>query len=395
MSTTPAATPEKPGFFGLSLLANHFPQLHGIRVLAIVLVVQFHVTFALLEGKLPITEKFGTVSATVFFGMDLFFVLSGFLIGTMILHSLSASSRQNVMRFYARRSFRIFPLYYVTLTALLFLYPMNVWQKANVFFEYVYLTNYRLVLRHTVVMMWGWSLCVEEHFYLVVPLLMAALYALKSHAGRLVLLALLWASALVVRYSIFASAREPWTEQSIFQALYIKTHTRYDTLVAGIVLAYLQYHFAPEVKAFLARRPVRLVFWAVSLGCLVVLMTPHSFSNYYLVRVLSWGTLTSLMYVPFLLLMLNHESRVSRWLSAPFFLRIATLGYGIYLWHIPVCEKAIVPLAQALFFQLHWSMNVVWTVTLVVLLIASAAAAYVTHVLVEKPALWLRDRVAG
>ena len=92
MADAPDA-PKKPGFFALSLLANHFPQLHGVRVLAIVLVVQFHVTFALLDGKLPIDPGWGTLSATVFFGMDLFFVLSGFLIGTMILYSLDQSSR--------------------------------------------------------------------------------------------------------------------------------------------------------------------------------------------------------------------------------------------------------------------------------------------------------------
>jgi peptidoglycan/LPS O-acetylase OafA/YrhL len=385
---------KKTGFFALSLLANHFPQLHGVRVLAVVLVVQFHVTFALLEGKLPIDPGWGTLSATVFFGMDLFFVLSGFLIGTMILHSLDQSSRQNVGRFYARRSFRIFPLYYVTLTALLFLYPLTVWQKQTLIYEYLYLTNYQLVLRNTVVMMWGWSLCVEEHFYLAVPGLMAVLNRLRSHRSRLTLLVALWASALGVRLFIYASHPGQWDEQTLFQAFYIKTHTRYDTLVAGILLAYLQHNFREPIRRLLAHRGARAALWVVVLGCLFTLLTPHSFSHYFIIRLLSWGTLTSLMYVPFLLMIMNVESGMSRWLSSPFFLKVATLGYGIYLWHIPVCEKVMVPLAQVLHTGLHVSMGIVWVLTLALLLVASTGVAYLTHIFIEKPALWLRDRFA-
>jgi peptidoglycan/LPS O-acetylase OafA/YrhL len=391
----PSDAPKKPGFFALSLLANHFPQLHGIRVLAIVLVVQFHVTFALIEARLPISQALGTWSATVFFGMDLFFVLSGFLIGTMILHSLSQSSRQHVLRFYARRSFRIFPLYYVTLVALLFIYPVTPERKANLVYEFAYLTNYLPVLRHTVVMSWGWSLCVEEHFYLIVPVLMALLHALKSHWARLGLLGVLWISALFVRLVIFAKSPVPWNEVTFSQALYIKTHTRYDTLVAGIVLAYVQYSFPLQVKALLARRAVRVVFWLVSGTCLLVLLSPWAFPNLYVGRLISWGTVTSIMYLPFLLLMMNVDSRLSRWLSAGAFLRIATLGYGIYMWHVPVCEKLIVPLSRLMFGRLQWPMSVVWVVTLVLLLVVTTGAAYLTHVLVEKPALWLRDKVAG
>lgn len=394
MSPTADAT-KKPGFFALSLLANHFPQLHGIRVLAIVLVVQFHVTFALLDARLPISAALGAWSATVFFGMDLFFVLSGFLIGTMILHAQSKSSRQHVLRFYARRSFRIFPLYYVSLLALVFLYPLTPVRKSHLIYELTYLTNYLPVVRDNVIMSWGWSLCVEEHFYLIVPVLMALLHALKAHWARLSFLGALWLSALVVRLTIFATSPVPWNEATFAQTLYIKTHTRYDTLVAGIVLAYLQYHFAPEIKAALARRPLRIFLWLVSGACLFVLLAPWVFPNPYVGRLVSWGTITTIMYLPFLLIMMNVESRLARWLSAGAFLRIATLGYGIYLWHVPVCEKLIIPLSRLIFGRLHWPMGAVWLATLSLLMVATTFAAYVSHILVEKPALWLRDKVAG
>ena len=383
---------KKPGFFELSLLANHFPELHGARVLAIVLVVQLHLTFALVEGGLPIDPRFGKLSATVFFGMDLFFVLSGFLIGTMLLHAQGSGS---VLRFYARRSFRIFPLYYVALAALLALYPLTAAQKQNLPYELLYLTNYRVVLRETVVMMWGWSLCVEEHFYLAVPLLMAALHALRSHRARISLLLLLWASALLVRVLILRSHDGAWDAGAFLQAIYIKTHTRYDTLVAGILLAYLQHHFRERIAELVGRRGVRLAIWTLTVICLLLLLSPQLFPSYFTYAVIAWGTLSTLLYVPSLLLLLNAQSGLSRFLSARRFLRVATLGYGIYLWHVPVCEKLVVPLARGAHVGMGLSMLIVWPLSLAALLCLSASVAYLTHVLVEKPALRLRDRVAA
>jgi peptidoglycan/LPS O-acetylase OafA/YrhL len=107
------AREQRPGFFALVPLANRFPALHGIRFLAIVLVVQVHVTNAFFLGQIPMSTESILLSQSVFFGMDLFFILSGFLIGSMLLYSLEQNQRQQVWRFYLRRTFRIFPLYYV------------------------------------------------------------------------------------------------------------------------------------------------------------------------------------------------------------------------------------------------------------------------------------------
>jgi peptidoglycan/LPS O-acetylase OafA/YrhL len=110
-------------------------------------------------------------------------------------------------------------------------------------------------------------------------------------------------------------------------------------------------------------------------------------------RAFAWGTLTSTMYLPFVLLALNVDSAMARWLSKRSFLRIATLGYGIYLFHIPLCSLFVVPFA-ALAFRAGVPLGLVWLSSLALLLVLSAALSYVTHVLVEKPALWLRDRFA-
>ena len=118
-------------------------------------------------------EVVGTLSLTLFFGMDLFFVLSGFLIGTILLVSLERHGRQMVGNFYLRRAFRILPLYYVVLTVLALVTPLTALQRHHLPLEYLYLTNFVPDLQRTsVVMIWGWSLALEEQFYLIVPLLL-------------------------------------------------------------------------------------------------------------------------------------------------------------------------------------------------------------------------------
>jgi peptidoglycan/LPS O-acetylase OafA/YrhL len=388
-------------FFGLSLLANHFPELHGVRVLAIVCVLQWHVTSIMLINGLirtPGGAHFALRSLTCFFGMDLFFVLSGYLIGSMLLHATKsgeASGIRGVARFYARRAFRTFPLYYVVLLVLASLLPFTPIKRENLPYELVYLTNYRpLVTEDTVTMLWGWSLCVEEHFYLAVPLLVGALRLLKGHRARLLFLALLWVSGIFVRIALFRASGN-WTEADHFQAFYIKTHSRYDTLIAGILLAYVQFHLREPLRAWLARPVPKALMTGVALACLFLLLFPHEIAgpkHYNFYRLFCWGTFTSLLYLTSLPLLLHSDGPLKRALSHRWFLKLATLGYGTYLVHIPVFEYAVMPFLR-LFTAMRWPFALVWTTGLVSMWAISLLLSYVLHVVVEKPALALRDRL--
>src|SRR3954462_8410880 len=104
----PDAPPEKStlrSLLALDLLDNRYPALHGLRVLAIVTVVQFHVTWIFAgEQGIPLAQGFADTSLSIFFGMDLFFILSGFLIGSILLRSLALEGTQNLRRFYVRRA---------------------------------------------------------------------------------------------------------------------------------------------------------------------------------------------------------------------------------------------------------------------------------------------------
>lgn len=408
-------------FLGLQLLDNRYPALHGVRVLAIVAVVQFHVTSIFVhEHGLPMNLRAATMSLTVFFGMDLFFLLSGFLIGAILLHSIEVAGTQQVRRFYLRRIFRTFPSYWLVLTALVLLGPLTKQQLANVGYEYVYLTNYLFPIRcgdvaecigrhgywgafsdyflnrKTSVMIWGWSLALEEQFYLAVPVLVFLLQKLRGARARIAMLVGLFFLALGVRLAALYRPDVKWDDGLLFQELYVQTHARFDPLVAGILLAYLERHHKATLDAWLSRGAVRVVLTVLSLACLALLLFPRTFGEerFLLVRVFSWGTLTSVMYGAWILLLLHGPSRAAGWLSRPWFRSIATLGYGVYLVHMPVADRVLVPMAKALVAR-GVAMAWIWPAALVALLGLSLAVSYALHLLIEKPALAIRDRLAA
>jgi peptidoglycan/LPS O-acetylase OafA/YrhL len=393
--------------FELELLDNRYPALHGLRVLGIVLVLQYHVTQSLvLVTKLPMDRGWAMLSMAIFFGMDLFFVLSGFLIGSILVRSLDTVTPGYLRRFYLRRAFRTFPSYYVVLTLLVLTTALTAAQKHNLPYDYAYLTNYRAAGISTgidpfastggdahpqdSIMPWGWSLCVEEHFYFLIPFLFIGLRKLRTDRARLTVLIALYLVAPAMR--LFLCLHDP----AALGSAYVRTHTRLDTLVGGVLIAYVHNRWGDRLRRWLEAPAARAAIAVPTLGCLWVLLNPGIFPDPSLGSVFQWGTFSSLMYFGFILLLLNGgDGWLPRALSAPLFRRVATLGYGVYLVHIPICYVVINPGANALVQRWGWSMGVVWPLSLAALIGGSLVVAYVMHVIIEKPSLRLRDRVAG
>ncbi len=374
----------------LSLLKSHFPALHGLRVLAILTVVQAHVGFELgARGWLRQDAPVYVISQRIWFGMDLFFFLSGFLIGTILL-SPDARGVAGALRFYARRSFRIVPLYYVVLTALALAQPAGTLDTGRLALEYLYLTNYTDATR--AVMVWGWSLCVEEHFYLLVPGIIALVLRLRSHRARIAWLAALWLSGFAARCFAAGSLRHGDPAEG-FLKLYIPTHTRYDILFAGVLLAYVWHTERPRVVASMSRRGVRLAAVAVCLALFASLMLvpPAALGGYF--GLLMIGTVTGAAYLILVTTLITSTGKVACLLGHRAFLYLATLGYGVYLVHMPLVRTLGLDayLRLAILHRLPQPVAFVLAVTIV--FAASLAAGYVLHLLVEKPALFARDRL--
>jgi peptidoglycan/LPS O-acetylase OafA/YrhL len=382
-------------FFALDLLDNRYPALHGLRVLGIISVIQFHVTWIFVgEHNMKLDFDWQNSSFAIFFGMDLFFVLSGFLIGCILLHSLETAGAQQVKRFYIRRIFRTFPSYYVVLVILALTTKLTAAQREHLPYEAAYLTDFMPLGSDETLMFWGWSLALEEQFYLTVPLLFVVLGYLRSDWHRVYLLLALWASALVVRLCIFY-LRGPWTDFDLYGALYFRPHTRYDTLVAGLLLAVVHRRWGPDITLWLKHPFHRALLALPSLACFWLLLRPMTFRvlDQQLMHVFTWGTVTSVMYFAILISLLHCDGPLQRLLSWSVFRRIATVGYGIYLVHMPVCDRVVWPLAEHA-RRMKMPMWFVWPASLVAVVVLAIAVGYVLHVLIEKPAFRLRERLS-
>jgi peptidoglycan/LPS O-acetylase OafA/YrhL len=196
----PLQNPEKPGGF------VHTPALDGLRSVAILLVLFNHLFWANAHTGNRVADAISIARGASFVGVNLFFALSGFLITGILLDTLTIP--HFFKTFYARRTLRIFPLYYGALFLLLALtrplhFIWNGWQ----YFYLTYTANLILwqrppLILHHVNINHFWSLQVEEQFYLVWPLIVFRVRKLRS----LIQLSLIaCAAVLLIRVGLVAA----------------------------------------------------------------------------------------------------------------------------------------------------------------------------------------------
>lgn len=205
-------------------------RLHGLdtlRALAVLVVVFYHLT---IFGELPIHLL--PVTYHGWMGVDLFFVLSGFLIGRQVLKPLPRGQRFSVADFYRRRAYRILPAYLTVLALYIFVpawrdFPriMPVWQFLTFTMNFGF-TFDRRGFSH------AWSLCVEEHFYLLLPLLVIWLMRRPSARKTAATIAGVFLFGIALRW--FLIRRFP---DEVWTSIYYPSYTRLDGLLTGVALA--------------------------------------------------------------------------------------------------------------------------------------------------------------
>src|SRR6476620_3555906 len=215
------------------------PGLDLLRALAIVVVVIYHA--ALFGFKLP-----GRVDRFGWIGVDLFFVLSGYLIGGQLLAPLARDQRIKLGRFFTRRALRIMPAYFVVL-AIYFLLPA--WREYPEMSQPLWkflLSVQNIALHGGTAFSHAWSLAVEDQFYLALPFLLLILCGRPRAA--VIVPCLLVVGGIILR--AFLAVQNPSVDGGVsfraFQAwIYYPTWTRLDPLVFGVVLAAIE-RFRPN-----------------------------------------------------------------------------------------------------------------------------------------------------
>ena len=211
--------------------------LDALRAAAILLVMLFHASSFVPEALEP-------VAAYGWMGVDLFFVLSGYLIASQLFREHRRTGRIHWLGFYRRRIFRILPLYLAILLAYLLL-PR--WREAPVMappWEYFTFT-YNLLVHYPLQRAFShvWSLCAEEQFYLAFPLLLLLLLSRPSIRRSTAVAVAVLALGIAWRTWIFYHLLRPLGPDSdllgstYIERIYYPTWSRMDGLLAGIVLA--------------------------------------------------------------------------------------------------------------------------------------------------------------
>jgi peptidoglycan/LPS O-acetylase OafA/YrhL len=192
------------------------PSLDGFRAIAILIVMGSHVGLShFLPGQ---------------FGVTLFFFLSGYLITTLLRREISANGRINLSAFYLRRVVRILPPMYITICFVALLAMAGLIRPINfngLAFDFLFLTNYFPV---SGIQIGLWSLAVEEHYYMIFPLLLALLARNFSFKSCAFLCVLLCGFGLMLRF---------WEVSRLddFSQVNFWSHTRIDSILFGSVLA--------------------------------------------------------------------------------------------------------------------------------------------------------------
>jgi len=207
---------------------GHVPELDGLRGLAILIVIPHNTDrFDVARGWTTLPAMF---AHSGWLGVQLFFVLSGFLITKNLLESRGAPNYYSA--FYARRVLRIFPLYYLTLAFFLLLLPRLMMlpsvvtdSYSNQYWFWTFLCNWVQGIGKSIY--WFphfWSLAVEEQFYLVWPLVVAGLAAHRLQRLCIVLITI----AVVIRVAMLDAGASP-------EMMYRFTFCRMDALAAGAI----------------------------------------------------------------------------------------------------------------------------------------------------------------
>jgi peptidoglycan/LPS O-acetylase OafA/YrhL len=305
----------------------YMPGVDGLRALAVAAVVAYHAGAAWLPGG--------------FLGVDVFFVISGYLITSLLLAEHRASGSIDLVRFWLRRARRLLPalvaMMAVTLAAMLVLHHEEVGRlRGAVLSSLLYVGNWYLVFadqsyfaefgrppvfRHL------WSLAVEEQFYLLWPPVLALGLVALGRRKLLLIVATGVAAATALAWALFDPLVDP-------SRIYYGTDTRGGGLLVGVALAFVW----PASRLGRATRegtpPVLDVVGAAALAGLIGLM---AWLGEFDARLYEGGFLMVAVTTAVLLAVVAHPgSRLGRAFAWGPVVWIGVRSYGIYLWHWPV-----------------------------------------------------------
>ena len=361
----------------LRRLTAHQQALDGLRGVAVLLVIGSHLAFLL--GLQPPTPWLGVnrLLQGGFIGVDIFFVLIGFLITSLILAEIMDTGQFSLRRFYIRRALRLLPALYVLL-AIVFVvsvwngFPIaSQWEATRAALLYIINWFYALPLLHDgnleVQTNIGhlWSLAIEEQFYLIWPVIFALVSRRRQLLSKLPFLAVILIIVVVVRrYSLLNAGLSTWN-------IFMRTDARVDSILIGSLLAfiYMKFDFDSRVLKIVAYSALVSLVWFMYTGPSNGILFKTGF------------TLIAICAAVVILASVDGSWWLSKVLSTRLLSFVGRISYGLYLWHFPIFDY--------LAHHMHPGPK---SIRVLVALSATFIATITSWRFIETPCLRLKDR---
>ena len=309
--------------------------------------------------------------------VPLFFALSGYLI-TQILYSTKGRAGYFKV-FYGRRALRVFPLYYLTILICFAIVAWKHWSwNWHTLGFFFYLQNFT---RHSSLYLLGgrintahfWSLAVEEHFYLIWPLVVW-LCSSREQLLKCCYAILIMCFAVRVAWPLFGPYGFP------IQLAYTSTLTRVDAIICGAIVALLTDEY--DITEWMKRTAAAVIVIGVAILLYQAVRNGHSMPEDYF-SVVAMTPLANAIATSLLILLLREDTWLSRSCSQSWICKLGRLSYGLYVFHELYCEyfvHSVIPRwspACGAFLAELLGMSVAFAITL--------GLAVVAYYLIERP----------
>jgi peptidoglycan/LPS O-acetylase OafA/YrhL len=343
-------------------------ELDFIRGLAIIAVMGYHF-HSFPTGSALIAAIEYPLKSFGHEGVNLFFTLSGFLVGGLLLKQYAQEGRIDATRFIVRRIFKIWPAYYVLILfhVIVGRHPLDTFLVQNL----THLQNYfGSSIAQT------WSLAVEEHFYLFLPLLLIVFGRWQTRANTI--LAVLGSICVAVLIARCVAVHNGQLDETFFYTQY-----RIDSLLFGVMLAAL-YWMKPAAYRAIADRKWLLIAMVVGLVLWLVFGT----RNVALDQSIGY-TIQAIGFCALIVLTVEYSASVRETKLYRFIGWIGVYSYGIYLWHSLALAPGDMLIRKAT--ALHLPAIPAWAAIMAAQFAIAIVVGYVTTRAVEFPFLKIRD----
>ncbi len=365
-----------------NLKSKQFGGLDFLRTIAICWVFMFHYS----GGDFYIW--FNKVVSFGWTGVDLFFVLSGYLIAQQLFKEACANNTVSIKKFYVKRFLRIFPAYFFVL----FLYfCIPIFRERPVLsplWKYLTFTqNIGLNPRDTNAFTHAWSLCIEEQFYIVFPFVVLLLSYFKAQKKIFYIIGALFLFTCLIRLYLWNNNLDPIKypkgDEGNFWVtwIYYPTYSRLDGLLTGITIAAI-FEYLPNLRD----RLLKLGNFILVIGITILMGAYFLCMNRVSYNANVFGFPAVAIGYGFCVLAALCPNSLLYKINFSFFKTMAILSYAVYL-----CHKAICKLCH-IYFSKH-GVDDEGNLMLLICIVATLLAALIIRFLVEKPFLKLRDKI--